>query len=166
MNGGGTESTDPVARFAETAERYCAWAETAPESADGEVETALRLLLELTVRVLDLPEPDADGPELDGPTDAEWKAVLRRFTTIQVQLYGTCLPDDVAGDQHLTGDLHDDLADIWRDVRHGLDHYRAGERDEASWQWRFSFRSHWGYHAGEALRVLVAVMDTSGRRGD
>ncbi len=147
---------DPVARFAEAAERFCAWVEREPEVPDWELETATRFLLELTARALDLPDVDGDEDEGAEPDHAAAYAALRqRFAVLPVGLYGTVDPTDVVGDTPLTGDVIDDLSDVWRDVRRGLDAHRAGRIDEACWQWRFTFRSHWGRHAAEALRVLV-----------
>lgn len=158
MTGGAAGVHDPVARFAVTAEHYCAWAEHAPKSADGEVETAIRLLLDLMTRVIELPASDPDDEDDERPTHAEWNAVFRRFATLPFQYYATSDPWDMEDKSVGVGDLHDDLADVWRDVRHGLNAYKAGRIDSASWQWSFSFRSHWGEHATEALRVLVAAL--------
>jgi Domain of unknown function (DUF5063) len=54
--------------------------------------------------------------------------------------------------------LSDDLADITSDLLHGLQHYRAGGAIEALWWWQFSYVSHWGTHAGAALRALQSVV--------
>jgi hypothetical protein len=148
---------DPVARIAAAAERCCAWIENPPEVVEREVETAIRLLLELVARALDLPDADIEDAE-DEPDRADDDAIAqvrRRLAVLPVGLYGTLDPEDVAGDQHLVGDVLDDLADVWRDVRQGLDAFRAGKRDLACWTWKFSFENHWGEHAVEALRVLV-----------
>lgn len=51
--------------------------------------------------------------------------------------------------------LADALADIWRDLRSGLDALGSGNpREDVLWEWRFDFRTHWGLHAVEALRAL------------
>jgi hypothetical protein len=148
--------SDPIARFAAAAGRYCAWAETTPEVVEWEVETAIRLLLELVARALDLPDVDVDDEgETERADDAVYAAVRNRLGVLPVGLYGTVDPDDVAGEQHLVGDVLDDLGDVWRDVRQGLDAHRAGRPEEACWTWKFTFRNHWGEHAAEALRVLL-----------
>jgi Domain of unknown function (DUF5063) len=54
--------------------------------------------------------------------------------------------------------LSDDLADVTGDLLHGLQHYRAGQAIEALWWWQFSYVSHWGTHAGAALRALQSVV--------
>ena len=163
MNPPRAGETDPIARFAAAAERWCAWAETPPEVVEWEVETAIRLLLELVARALDLPDVDVedDDDDPERPDDEAYAALRRRFAVLPVGLYGTIDPDDVAGEQHLVGDVIDDVSDVWRDVRQGLDAHREGKRDEACWIWKFTFRSHWGEHAVEALRVLVLARNAS-----
>jgi hypothetical protein len=155
VTAGEVGEADPIARFAAAAERYCAWAESTPESAYGEVDKAIRLLLELVARVLDLPPTEPGEEDFERPTHEQWKAVFRRFATLPIQHYGTHSPQDLEDTPVLIGDLHDDLADVWRDIREGLAAYAAGDRDSACWQWSFSFGNHWGEHAAEALRVLV-----------
>jgi hypothetical protein len=61
-------------------------------------------------------------------------------------------PEDV-----VTGSLADDLADIYVDLREGAQLWSRGLHDEAVWQWRFSFESHWGEHATGALRAIRAL---------
>lgn len=155
MSGREVGGVDPIARFAETAERDCAWAERTPASAEGEVETAVRLLVDLLRRGLDLTQDFADDAEPGRPSGAAWQTVYRRFAVLPVSYYGTRAPEDIVENEQSIGDLGYDLAGIWRDVRHGLDAYRADHAAIACWQWKFSFRHHGGRHATEALRVLL-----------
>ena len=54
--------------------------------------------------------------------------------------------------------IADDLADIWRDLRDGLNRLEAGgELSDIVWEWRFLFDVHWGAHAAEAIRALHAA---------
>lgn len=53
--------------------------------------------------------------------------------------------------------LWDDLADIYRDLHHGLKLWEVGTSDaqaEAAWQWRFGFESHWGHHLFRAMLTV------------
>ena len=54
--------------------------------------------------------------------------------------------------------LSDDRADITADLLHGLQHFQAGQPSEARLGWQFSYLSHWGTHAGAALRALQSVV--------
>lgn len=55
------------------------------------------------------------------------------------------------------GSLSDDLADIYRDLKRGVDEWyeadSVGQRDIV-WEWRFGFESHWGQHLLSASRVV------------
>jgi hypothetical protein len=57
-------------------------------------------------------------------------------------------------DEPVAGSLSDDLLDVYRDVRRGLALWESGHDASAIWEWRFSFESHWGDHAADALRAL------------
>ena len=51
------------------------------------------------------------------------------------------------------GSLADDLADIYFDLKEGLELHDSGESEpgQVIWEWRFSFDIHWGEHALGAL---------------
>lgn len=66
-------------------------------------------------------------------------------------------------EEPVTGDLVDDLMDIYRDIAPGLVLYRAGRRPEAANHWRFWFTVHWGEHATSALRAAWSYL--AGREG-
>lgn len=81
-----TGDDDPVARFAEAAERYCAWAEHAPPHPQDEVDTAIRLLLEVMVRAMELPLVETDDEDIvDRLTLEQWQVVYDRFATPPVR---------------------------------------------------------------------------------
>lgn len=57
------------------------------------------------------------------------------------------------------GSLADDLTDIWRDLRHGLDALDTGsDWHDVVFEWRLSFIAHWGRHAVDARRPLHAAL--------
>jgi hypothetical protein len=55
--------------------------------------------------------------------------------------------------------LSDDLADIYRDLRASLlgDPARI-QTNDALWDLRFSFETHWGQHAVSALAAMQALL--------
>lgn len=61
----------------------------------------------------------------------------------------------------VVGDLGDDLADIYRDVKNGLVAFNKGSTNEAIWHWQFGFRFHWGDHVVDALRVTHRLVCAS-----
>jgi hypothetical protein len=150
---------DPAAveteRFADAARDYCRWAEAAPSAAETDMLIARRHLASLTALALDLPDAacDANDP-VPIPTEA-WRSVFKRFGELPVNYYNNCIdPLHAVGAEPSLGDLADDLADIWRDLKGGLLLFDAGQAGAAACAWREGFAIHWGRHAASALFVL------------
>ena len=66
-------------------------------------------------------------------------------------------PYDLNEAEPVVGDLADDFADIYRDLRRGLGKWRLGDSAGAAWEWQFHFAAHWGEHATSAIRALHAL---------
>jgi hypothetical protein len=64
--------------------------------------------------------------------------------------------DPRTDNEAIHGALADDIADIYRDLKHGLVLKDANEvpASEVIFEWRFGFTSHWGQHAVNALRTI------------
>ena len=63
-------------------------------------------------------------------------------------------PYDREDHEPVVGSLSDDLLDVYRDIRGGLWSWETDATANAIWEWRFSFDTHWGDHAADALRAL------------
>jgi hypothetical protein len=50
--------------------------------------------------------------------------------------------------------LDDDLGDIYSDLTEGLTLYRAGQYQDALWQWHRSYYAHWGRHLSHAQSAI------------
>jgi uncharacterized protein DUF5063 len=60
----------------------------------------------------------------------------------------------------ISGSLADALAEVWSNLRAGLEHLEAGEPlDDVVWLWRFGFWSVWGHHVTDALRLITVDFD-------
>jgi hypothetical protein len=100
------------------------------------------------------PGKDVDGNSV---SDEVWEKMFHRFRALPFNYYSDFYsPAKVAEEKPVTGDLADDLADIYRDIKKGLDLYETGHVTEALWDWNQSFHSHWGRHATSALHALHA----------
>lgn len=140
--------------FARTASAFCDWAEARPGAADEEINTALRLVSQLYVQALDLPAlfDEEDAPAI---SHEEWTVTYKRFGALPFHYYAAhSEPTDMADPSPGTGDLADDLADIWRDLKGGLALYHKGNQAAAACEWRDAFHAHWGRHAASALYAL------------
>lgn len=128
------------------------------ETRGDDPATPLRLLLDLVRTALELPDVEGGDDEPVRLDHAAWKQMHASFATLRgPQFYATADAYEIGGEE-LVGDLHDDLADVWRDLRPSLDLFEAGHHEAAAWHWAFTFRYHWGEHAVEAIRVLRAAM--------
>jgi hypothetical protein len=87
---------------------------------------------------------DAEPPS--SMTTDEWWSLFQR---LQGQL-GTF-------DSVVDGSLADDIADVYRDLRDGFAAYGSFGLDEAVWNWRTEFDSHWGRHAAHAIFALQVL---------
>lgn len=143
-----------IERFAETARRFCTWAEGEPQAAATEANIALRLLSELHERALQLPEGAVPG-DPQAPSHEAWTVVFRRFGSLPFNYYVQQTDPFVFEDAgHEVGDLADDLADIWADLKGGLSLFDAGLKDAAASHWWQYFWIHWGMHATSGLYPL------------
>lgn len=142
--------------FAVAVRSYCDWAAStvALGSAKSEMLIAQRHLSSLYAMAVNVPQYECDWLERR-PTDVEWSKTYKRFGELPVGYYGSiCNPLEVPAGDAALGDLADDLADIWRDLKEGLSIFDEGHRNAAGWQWLESFSIHWGEHASRALAVV------------
>lgn len=152
----------PAARFAKLAERYVDLIERHDElSLSAFVSDAHPLVVDLDRAALDLPAVDPSEADLpDQLTSDEWARLFEslRCKFGQRDWYTEMFDPYAQDDTPVPHSLSDDLTDIYRDVRHGLSGWRGGRTDDAVWEWRFSFETHWGRHATSALRALHALV--------
>jgi Domain of unknown function (DUF5063) len=131
------------------------------------VAEVAQFLAELVAVAGRLPNVDPSDAELPGrPSYEAWH---ERFVGVQSALddwdgYWTSIrPFGGREMEAVMRSLADDLADVWLDVKHGLVALDAGApKTDVIWEWQFSFYSHWGRHATEALRVCHARLTDSG----
>lgn len=160
-----------IHRFITVTRNYCAAVER-PTGATAEafLQEMLPRLVELYATALALPdvEPADDDREWPGMTHEEWKVVFDdlRERIVDYQLYWTTdgfpLRTDDTSPPLLCGDLANDLADIYRDLKDSLDQWETGEdshRVSALWEWRFGFHAHYGQHIVDAVRVIHRVVE-------
>ena len=68
--------------------------------------------------------------------------MFTRFSALPVNYYGECLHRlQIESGETCLGDLADDLADIWRDVKRGLEVFDAGDIEGATIEWHQASRS-------------------------
>lgn len=143
--------------FTETVERFCEWSEGTHH---GLLE-ARQLLVSVITSIPQIAHfRYASTCEQDFPRREHigWQADHKHFSDLPFQYYRVVFDpfDFDATDEPVTGDLHDDLADIYGDLWHGLQAHRSGEPLEALSIWIESYFFHWGHHATSALYAIDA----------
>jgi hypothetical protein len=144
------------APFIAVARAYCEWVASEPRAPEEEARLALRLLSRLYCEALLLPVGEC-GDDISGQriSHEEWMLKHRRFASMPFQYYWDYIqPTELDDESPTMGDVADDLADIYRDVADALSLYDAGHIVEALWEFRDSFRTHWGRHAVGAINAI------------
>lgn len=104
--------------------------------------------------------PDLDG-EHGAPDPAEPPATPP--VTLPVDVYWDVFdPLEMTPAEPVANSLYDDVADVWRDLRRGLDLFDRGFPAAACWSWRFHFGVHWGEHLVGAQRALFLAIRQGG----
>ena len=145
-----------IETFVESARAFCQWAEGDLLPGEAQMSSARRHLARLYAQALDLPPRECDwGDDAAAVSHEAWSAMFKRFGALPVNYYSeSANPLAVPCGDTMIGDLADDLADIWRDLKHGLQLLDGGNADAAVFHWREHFIIHWGSHAASALYVL------------
>jgi hypothetical protein len=141
--------------FADIVQRYCSWAESPSGEPHDEMLAARKLLAELHLAALSLPDLGPGEDTEDELTADDWKIVCSRFQKLPVGGYWDVF-DPLKEEAPVFNSLWDDLSDIYRDLKEGLLLYRNGRIVEAAWEWRFNFEIHWGAHLTGAQRAIHA----------
>lgn len=158
-----------VTRFVQAATAYCALIDSPGRDREAWSEQLLGALADLYAAHFHLPEVEfIDEEHQSFPDDRfdmsheDWKAVYDRIAGMfgRWRHYWAYFdPNEPRPEDELVvGDLADDLADIYRDVKPGLLAWEAfGDKYSRVivYDWKEPlFRSHWGWHAVSAMRGL------------
>jgi len=79
----------------------------------------------------------------------------KRFSDFPFQYYREIFsPGDLDEEPPVVGDVHDDLADIYGNLWHGLQALDRGDGIYAVSYWHGSYFQHWGHHASSAIYAI------------
>jgi Domain of unknown function (DUF5063) len=141
--------------FADVARQYCAWAEGEFCRPQEEMQHARKLLAELHLAVMGLPDLEIEKDDEDATrlSHDEWSHIFQKFVSLPIESYWDVF-NPLEEREPILNSLADDLADIYRDVKRGLVLYEAHHSLDAAWDWRFNFQIHWGHHLVGAQRAI------------
>jgi hypothetical protein len=168
-----TENLGVINRFAAVATQFCAVVDAAPSLSRKEflnqIYSVLPKLIDQAICMPDveLNESSEEAPDHDGQLEdtrlghQEWQ---RLFDTLREKLgdwdsYREFF-DPIEDTEPCGGSLADDLADIYRDMKEVLveNEPSSARPEDRIWEWQFSFNSHWGRHAIDALKVIHVLL--------
>jgi len=145
-----------IEAFIDNVQRYCEWV----ESDTHDLMAVRQLLLSLMAGIPYLIATGRDSGSTDSLTDrshADWLNDHRRFQNLPFQYYRSLInPHDLEDDSNTMGDICDDFADIYADLKHGLDAVDCDCGIYAINHWKDSYAQHWGCHAANAVLAIDA----------
>jgi hypothetical protein len=147
--------------FEAMARKYCSFIDRSASYERAElVERLEQHLVALYAAALSLPIGIPADEDVQRMSHDAWDVIYKRLGAQlgDVSQYWVVY-DPFTHEPPLLGDLADDAADIYKDLMEGLAFSEAGKPSEAIWEWKNSFRLHWGRHAAEALYTLRVLRD-------
>ncbi|MFN8455443.1 MAG: DUF5063 domain-containing protein [Anaerolineae bacterium] len=145
-------------KFTGVAREFCQWAEsefsTDVQSMQQALELITRLYLSSVGLIDELRDVDEATPSVES-TASMRSIIYARASSLPVKYYSEVFnPLLIPAEEPVIGDLADDIADIYGDIRRGLNLFEAGYTEQAIWQWLFHMQHHWGEHATSAIRAI------------
>jgi hypothetical protein len=149
--------------FASEAERFVSWLDRAtvdegPVLNMRELHELLGLLQAAATRIPAV-APDAETPQgVEAKLNPPAAAKIRE--KLPINAYSVVFdplefdPLEQSSPQPVMATIDNDLGDIYADLMDGLALYRAGQYQDAVWQWHFSYYSHWGRHLSHAQSAI------------
>ena len=94
-------------------------------------------------------------------SDEEWRQLYERLSDhlgTSVEYWMVFDPIDQAEHESILQTLADDLSDIYRDVLVATVENGQPITDDLLWSLRFSFETHWGHHAVNAIAAIHSLL--------
>ena len=138
-----------VQEYYKLVKRYCSVVESLVISREN-IEELMSILLQLYEKAFHLPNLDVKDISVK-----RFEGVLPLEMDIPDFYWQVFDPfDNEEEDKVVCGMIFDDLNDIYRDLREGLDEYEIGEIGDAVFDWKDGARGHWGDHAVSLIKAL------------
>lgn len=144
---------DKAAEFYKLSEAYCQYIVEDIITLDS-VPTVIEFLMRLYVSAMNLPEAETDT--IESPNRFH-NSISIEFSDQVPTLYWMMF-DPYEEDDLVSGSLKEDLTSIVEDLRNGMLEYEGDSIENAVFEWKLGFKSHWGQHAIDALKALHALM--------
>lgn len=148
-----------IKEFVSLAQEYCKWVESQSNKTEEHIYYLQVILSKLYCSGIQL--PDCEPTELfenDTLPKLDYQEVVEHFKGFPIQYYSQIFnPLNVPSEEPVTGDVIDDLSDIYIDLKNGLWYLENESEVDAVFQWRFSLSVHWGRHALGSMYALHSL---------
>jgi len=158
--------TKPIVEFRDIASKFCLLIENRDAKKPIQLlQEAFIILPQLCLCGMRLPDikklSDYEVPDVP---NEQWYEL---FESLQYRLKDYDVytevfdPYDEEDQNPIHGTLSDDLSDIYRDIKNGLQEWEnvtTTERLDIIWHWKFLFEHHWGHHATGVFRALYSLL--------
>jgi hypothetical protein len=163
-------------RFASVAQEFCSAIDSAPNLERTELLMQVyRILPRLIGEAISLPRVELSDDESQEEENRKSKARHRLrmneaqwgqlYESLKVKLGSVTLYwevwDPTKDNEAIHGSLADDFADIYRDLKEGLNLSESNQAppEDNIWHWRLGYYSHWGKHAIDAVRTIHFLLE-------
>lgn len=165
----GIQITAAAGEFASHAERYVQWLDrvVTDEVSTVSMRELHELLGLLQAAAARLPAV-APGEEPDHELDYKRFSIADVRPKLPIDAYSVMFnpfeydPLEENPPKPVIAMIADDLSDIHGDLMEGLVLYRAGQSQNAVWQWRFMYYAHWGRHLSHAQSAIWQYLSEGG----
>ncbi|HEY2860460.1 MAG TPA: DUF5063 domain-containing protein [Terracidiphilus sp.] len=156
------EIDESATRFADTAKQYATAIDNVAEQERSaflvEIYRLLPKLIDLAISLPDTEPTDEEPPAREIDQQDGWHRLFARLGERMGERDGYAVVFDPVSDTEIVrGSLADDLADIYRDLTGPLNALSMSSANKI-WHWRFSFQTHWGNHAVDALKTIHCLL--------
>jgi hypothetical protein len=158
--------TKPIIEFIDVATRFCMLIENRDEKTGIKLlQEAFIILPQLCLSGMRLPDIKRFFDYKETRMSQEqwnelYKSLERKFA--KYDGYNEMFdPYDIEDQEPTYGTLSDDLSDIYRDIKPGLQGWEkvtSTERLAIIWHWQWGFENHWGDHATSVFRALYSLL--------
>jgi hypothetical protein len=164
------DNAEIAKQFASVAKKFCDVIESTPNLDRTELLVQIYTILpQLISHAISLPKVEPNDNESYEKlrtklslSHAQWSEL---YQSLKIKLGDANLYwavwDPMKKSEAIHGSLADDCADIYRDLKVGLDLSGADQAvlESNIWHWRFGYHSHWGKHAIDALRTIYFLLE-------
>ncbi|WP_255528395.1 DUF5063 domain-containing protein [Qipengyuania sp. YIM B01966] len=151
-------TSPPTASMVNAINGYLALLKSQPDDEETRLAKLCEALDCLVIEYHRAPDVEPDTDDLLPSVPYEPLAERAAASFPELGYYADVEPQDGLEQEVTLGGAVDDLADIARDLSGVLWHIDRGAANDAYWEFRFGYQTHWGMHLRRLRRYLHSIM--------